>query len=165
MRCDAQRRVVERCDVPRRVALPTAMSISPTRLIDYAKTLRGREATTSRQQLLPYRLYIRERWHEVAIITVAANDHAASRKPSLRQRQPTRRAYASQKRRSKFARRRSMIGRPPTKSTRDSRGCWRAAVGNDASRRVDDNCSHVLNLDKWMSNPASSYGLTQCMRA
>jgi len=31
--------------------------------------------------LLPYRPYIRERWHEVAIITVAANDHAASRKP------------------------------------------------------------------------------------
>jgi hypothetical protein len=44
-----------------------------------------------------------------------------------------------------------MIGRPPTKSTIDSRGCWRDAVGNDASRRVDDNCSHVLNLDKWMS--------------
>src|ERR1700687_1235275 len=36
--CDAQRRVVERCDAPRRVALPTVTSISPTRLIDYAKT-------------------------------------------------------------------------------------------------------------------------------
>jgi hypothetical protein len=47
--CDAQRRVVERCDAPRRVALPTVMSISPTRLIDYAKTWRGREAT-SRQR-------------------------------------------------------------------------------------------------------------------
>src|ERR1700722_19948109 len=34
---DAQRRVVERCDAPRRVALPTVMSISPTRLIDYVK--------------------------------------------------------------------------------------------------------------------------------
>jgi hypothetical protein len=44
--------------------------------------------------LLPYRLYIRERQHEVAIITVAANDHAASRKPSLRQRRPTRRAWS-----------------------------------------------------------------------
>jgi hypothetical protein len=29
MWCDAQRRVVERCDAPRRVALPTVMSISP----------------------------------------------------------------------------------------------------------------------------------------
>src|ERR1700730_308150 len=91
--------------------------------------------------LLPYRLYIRERQHEVAIITVAANDHPASRKPSLRQRQPTRRAYASQKRRSKLARRRSMIGRPPTKSTIDFRGCWRDAVGNDASRRVAMSCA------------------------
>jgi hypothetical protein len=34
MWCDAQRRVAERCDAPRRVALPTVMSISPTRLID-----------------------------------------------------------------------------------------------------------------------------------
>jgi hypothetical protein len=47
--CDAQRRLVERCDAPGRVALPTLMSISPTRLIDYAKTWRGREAT-SRQR-------------------------------------------------------------------------------------------------------------------
>jgi hypothetical protein len=31
---DAQRRVVERCDAPKRAALPTVMSISPTRLID-----------------------------------------------------------------------------------------------------------------------------------
>jgi len=45
MWCDAQRRVVERCDAPKRVALPTVMSISPTRLIDYAKTWCGREAT------------------------------------------------------------------------------------------------------------------------
>jgi len=34
MWCDALRRVVERCDAPRRVALPTVMSIRPTRLID-----------------------------------------------------------------------------------------------------------------------------------
>jgi len=34
MWCDAQRRVVERCDAPRRAALPTVMSISPTRPID-----------------------------------------------------------------------------------------------------------------------------------
>lgn len=34
MWCDAQRRVVERCDAPRRAALPTMMSVSPTRLID-----------------------------------------------------------------------------------------------------------------------------------
>src|ERR1700693_1019453 len=49
MWCDAQRRVAERCDAPRRVALPTVMSISPTRLIDYTKTWRGREAA-SRQR-------------------------------------------------------------------------------------------------------------------
>jgi hypothetical protein len=65
MWCDAQRRVVERCDAPRRVALPTVMSISPTRLIDYVKTWRGREATS------------RQRRCRIA---------------SLRQRQPTRRA-------------------------------------------------------------------------
>jgi hypothetical protein len=34
MCCDAQRRVAERYDAPRRVALPTVMSISPTGLID-----------------------------------------------------------------------------------------------------------------------------------
>jgi hypothetical protein len=34
MWCDAQRRVAERCDAPRHVALPAVMSISPTRLID-----------------------------------------------------------------------------------------------------------------------------------
>jgi hypothetical protein len=34
MWCDAQRRVVERCDAPGRAALPTVMSISPTRPID-----------------------------------------------------------------------------------------------------------------------------------
>src|SRR3984885_928257 len=46
MWCDAQRRVVERCDAPRRVALPTVMWISPTRLIDCVKGWRGREATS-----------------------------------------------------------------------------------------------------------------------
>jgi hypothetical protein len=45
MWCDAQRRVVERCDAPRRAALPTVMSISPTRLIDQTK-MAGREATS-----------------------------------------------------------------------------------------------------------------------
>jgi hypothetical protein len=40
MGCDAQRRMVERCDAPRRVALPTVMSISPTRLID-ARNMRS----------------------------------------------------------------------------------------------------------------------------
>jgi len=49
MWCDAQRRVVERCDAPRRAALPTVMSISPTRLIDYPRRWRGREAA-SRQR-------------------------------------------------------------------------------------------------------------------
>ena len=34
MWCDAQRRVAERCDAPRRAALPAVTSISPTRLID-----------------------------------------------------------------------------------------------------------------------------------
>ena len=34
MCCDAQRRVAERYDAPRRVALPAVTSISPTRLID-----------------------------------------------------------------------------------------------------------------------------------
>jgi len=59
MWCDAQRRVVERCEAPRRVALQTVMSISPTRLIDYAKNMawsRGDFKTA----LLPYRLYARE---------------------------------------------------------------------------------------------------------
>jgi hypothetical protein len=45
MWCDAQRRLVERCDVPRRAALPTVMSISPTRLIDQPD-MAGREATS-----------------------------------------------------------------------------------------------------------------------
>ena len=40
--CDAQRRVAERCDAPRRVALPTVMSISPTRLIDYPNMVQSR---------------------------------------------------------------------------------------------------------------------------
>jgi hypothetical protein len=34
MLCDALRRVAERCDAPRRFALPAVMSISPTRPID-----------------------------------------------------------------------------------------------------------------------------------
>jgi hypothetical protein len=38
-----------------------------------------------------------------------------------------------------------MIGRPPTKSTIDSRGCWRDAVGNDASRRVAMNCAEPVS--------------------
>ena len=42
MWCDAQRRVAERCDAPRRVALPTVMSISPTRLIDYPNMVQSR---------------------------------------------------------------------------------------------------------------------------
>jgi hypothetical protein len=40
--CDAQRRVAERYDAPRRVALPTVMSISPTRLIDDPNMVRSR---------------------------------------------------------------------------------------------------------------------------
>ena len=48
MSCDAQRRVVERCDAPKRAALPTVMSISPTRLIDQPD-MAGRGAT-SRQR-------------------------------------------------------------------------------------------------------------------
>jgi hypothetical protein len=48
MWCDAQRRVVERCDAPRRAALPTVMSISPTRPIDQPN-MAGCEAT-SRQR-------------------------------------------------------------------------------------------------------------------
>ena len=42
MCCDAQRRVAERCDAPRRVALPTVMSISPTRLIDDPNMVQSR---------------------------------------------------------------------------------------------------------------------------
>jgi len=42
MWCDAQRRVVERCDAPRRAALPTVMSISPTRLIDDPNMVQSR---------------------------------------------------------------------------------------------------------------------------
>ncbi len=40
--CDAQRRVVERCDAPTRIALPTVMSISPTRLIDAPNMVQSR---------------------------------------------------------------------------------------------------------------------------
>jgi hypothetical protein len=69
MWCDALRRVVERCDAQTCVALPTVMSISPTRLIGYPNTWRGREAT-SRQRCC----------HIV----------------SVRQRQPTRRARLPQ---------------------------------------------------------------------
>src|SRR5438309_3499339 len=42
MCCDALRRVAERCDAPRRVALPTVMSISPTRLIDDPNMVQSR---------------------------------------------------------------------------------------------------------------------------
>src|SRR5258706_493179 len=42
MWCDALRRVAERCDAPRRVALPTVMSISPTRLIDDPNMVQSR---------------------------------------------------------------------------------------------------------------------------
>ena len=42
MWCDAQRRLAERCDAPRRVALPTVMSISPTRLIDAPNMVQSR---------------------------------------------------------------------------------------------------------------------------
>ena len=59
MWCDAQRRVVERCDAPRRAALPTVMSISPTRLIDQAN-MAGREAT-SRQRCCRSRDLFRSR--------------------------------------------------------------------------------------------------------
>jgi hypothetical protein len=45
MWCDAQRRVAERYDAPGRTALPTVMSISPTRLSDHAN-MAGREATS-----------------------------------------------------------------------------------------------------------------------
>jgi hypothetical protein len=42
MCCDAQRRVEEHYDAPRRVALPTVMSISPTRLIDDPNMVQSR---------------------------------------------------------------------------------------------------------------------------
>jgi hypothetical protein len=42
MCCDAQRRVAKRYDAPRRVALPTVMSISPTRLIDDQNMVQSR---------------------------------------------------------------------------------------------------------------------------
>ena len=42
MWCDALRRVAERCDAPRRVALPTVMSIRPTRLIDDPNMVQSR---------------------------------------------------------------------------------------------------------------------------
>jgi hypothetical protein len=42
MYSDAQRRVAERCDAPRSVALPTVMSISPTRLIDDLNVVQSR---------------------------------------------------------------------------------------------------------------------------
>ena len=42
MWCDAQRRVVERCDAPRRVALPAVTSISPTHLIDNPNVVQSR---------------------------------------------------------------------------------------------------------------------------
>jgi hypothetical protein len=42
MWCDAQRRVAERCDAPKRVALPAVMSISPTRLNDDSNMVQSR---------------------------------------------------------------------------------------------------------------------------
>jgi len=42
MWCDALRRMVERCDAPKRAALPTVMSISPTRLIDDPNMMQSR---------------------------------------------------------------------------------------------------------------------------
>jgi len=42
MWCDALRRVAERCDAPRRAALPTVMSISPTRPIDDPNMVQSR---------------------------------------------------------------------------------------------------------------------------
>jgi hypothetical protein len=42
MCCDAQRRVAERNDAPRRVALPAVMSMSPTRLIDDPNMVQSR---------------------------------------------------------------------------------------------------------------------------
>jgi len=42
MWCDALRRVAERCDAPKRVALPTVMSISPTRPIDDPNMVQSR---------------------------------------------------------------------------------------------------------------------------
>jgi hypothetical protein len=43
MCCDAQRRVAERYDAPRRVALPAVMSESPTRLNDNANIVQSRD--------------------------------------------------------------------------------------------------------------------------
>jgi len=42
MCCDAQRRVAERCDAPKRVALPAVMSISPTHLVDDPNMVQSR---------------------------------------------------------------------------------------------------------------------------
>ena len=42
MCCDAQRRVAEPYDAPRRVALPAVMSTSPTRLIDDSNMMQSR---------------------------------------------------------------------------------------------------------------------------
>ena len=52
MWCDAQRRVVERCDAPRRLVLPTVVSISPTRLIDDPNMVQSRG--DFKTALLPY---------------------------------------------------------------------------------------------------------------
>ena len=59
MWCDAQRRVVERCDAPRRAALPTVMSISPTRPIDWVNMAGPR--ATSRQRCCRSRHLFRSR--------------------------------------------------------------------------------------------------------
>jgi hypothetical protein len=42
MWCDAQRRVAEHCDAPKRVALPAVMSTSPTRLTDGPNMVQSR---------------------------------------------------------------------------------------------------------------------------
>ena len=58
MWCDAQRRVVERCGASRRAALPTVMSISPTRLIDQSNMV-GREAPSRQRCCRSCRLFDR----------------------------------------------------------------------------------------------------------
>jgi hypothetical protein len=121
MWCDAQRRVVERCDAPRRVAYRDVdKSYASHRL---PKTWRGREATS------------RQRCCRIVFIFVSdsmSRHHYRRCKRSCRVPQtvlaPTP-AHSTRMRIAKeevtFARRRSMIGRLPTKSTLYSRGCWR----------------------------------------
>ena len=70
LRSDVVRRAASRggTDAPRRVALPTVMSISPTRLIDYTKTWRGREATSRQRCCRIVFIFVGD--HKVVIITV-----------------------------------------------------------------------------------------------